>query len=136
MPRYTLDLGAGLGAFHSASSGWVRSDARLHVAFGLRLHRVVQLRLGLLSSAERLEPGLRVETRWLPFGRGLYLKGALDLILAGVGPQPALGAGIGYVWWFRIPLGLYVELEVVGRLRPPLGFEMLGVGGLCAHFGG
>lgn len=135
MPRYALALGAGLGAFYSRSSGWVRSDAQLHLAFGLRLHRVVQLQLALLSSAERLEPGLRVEARWFPWGRGLYVKAALDLLLAGVGPQPVVAAGAGYAWWFRAPLGLYAELEAAGRVRAPLGFTVLAVGGICVHFG-
>jgi hypothetical protein len=123
-----------MGGFYSQTTDWIRTDAVMRLALGIRVHRVVAVQVAMLNSVERFAPTLRTGVLWYPWRRGLYAKGAFDVVLAGAGAQPGLAAGIGYAWWSPIPLGLYAELEVSGRLTEPRVLELNAVGGIFAYF--
>ncbi len=130
----TLRLSFAMGGFYSRTTHWIRTDAAVRLALGIRVHPVVVVQVALLNSVERFAPTIRAGVLWYPWRRGLYAKGAVDVVMAGAGAQPGLAAGVGFAWWFRFPLGLYAELEVSGRLTEPRVLELNAVGGGFVYF--
>jgi hypothetical protein len=134
----TLSLGMGVGGARVPSLGWFRSDAQLSVELGVAVHPRVQVRVAFTNSVERFWAMLSFGGAYLPLNRRPwgtpYLRGSLDVLMAGAGVQPGLTGAVGYAWWSPWPLGLYCEARASGRLTTPRVFEMVGSGGVFVYF--
>ena len=133
--RWALGLSNSEGGFWAKEIGWVRQDVQLRVWAGLRLCRVVEIQAGFDESLERFLMGFRFSGRYLPWGQGPYAKLDLALRFSAAGPQVGLGTGLGFSWAFHIPIGLFIEAEVLGWLNEPRALSISAVGGLFVTFG-
>ena len=134
----TFSLGMGGGGARVPSLGWFRTDAQLSVELGVAIHPRVQVRVAFTSSVERFWAMLSFGGAYLPLNRRPwgtpYIRGAVDVLMAGAGVQPGLTDAVGYAWWSPWPLGLYAEARASGRLTTPRVFELVGSGGVFVYF--
>lgn len=101
---------------------------------GIRLHRLVELNLNMGSSVERMSFFFQLGATVYPWHRGPYARLTVDLVLAGVGVQPGLSLALGYAYYTKVPVGLFVELQTSARLTEPQTVELIPFGGVFAYF--
>jgi hypothetical protein len=127
-------MSGGAGAFWSKTTGWTRSDGVLRQEIGLRLHRLVELNVNVGSSVERLLFFFQLGATVYPWHRGPYARLTFDMVMAGVGVQPGLSLALGFSYYTKIPIGLFLELQTSARLKAPHTVELIPWGGVFAYF--
>lgn len=127
-------MSGGGGGFWSETTGWTRSDGLLRQDLGLRLHRLVELNVNVGSSVERLLFFFQLGATVYPWHRGPYARLTFDMVLAGAGVQPGLSLALGFAYYTKIPIGLFLELQTSARLKAPHTVELIPWGGVFAYF--
>ncbi len=133
-PEVRIGMTGGVGGFWSKTTGWIRSDGLVRQDLGIRIHRLVELNLNVGSSVQRLHFFFQLGATYYPWRRGPYARLTFDLVLAGVGVQPGLSLALGYSYFTKYPLGLFVELQTSTRLTKPYTVEPVPFGGVFAYF--
>jgi hypothetical protein len=134
----TLALAGGGGGVYVKGLGWLQGDGALKHYIGVRLHRMVDVQIRYMTSVERFAQAIGFGAVYYPlpkrpFGT-VYLRLALDLLMAGAGVQPSLAGAVGYAYWSPVPVGVFAELEASTTLNAPETFTLNGWGGLFVYF--